>query len=68
MFSKREQRAQAKLQALTNACLLPYTRHVVHRHARMSPDALEAGYWQAYGDFSLVEPAPSMGAIIDAPT
>jgi radical SAM superfamily enzyme YgiQ (UPF0313 family) len=27
------------------------TRHVVFRPARMSPQALEAGYWQAYRDF-----------------
>ena len=27
------------------------TRHVVFRPARLSPEALEAGYWQAYRDF-----------------
>ena len=27
------------------------TRHVVYRPARMSPEALEAGYWRAYRDF-----------------
>jgi len=27
------------------------TRHVVFRPARMSPETLEAGYWQAYRDF-----------------
>lgn len=27
------------------------TRHVVYRPAKMSPEALEAGYWQAYRDF-----------------
>lgn len=27
------------------------TRHVVYRPARLSPQALEAGYWQAYRDF-----------------
>ncbi len=27
------------------------TRHVVYRPAKMSPDALEAGYWRAYHDF-----------------
>ena len=27
------------------------TRHAVFRPARMTPDVLEAGYWQAYRDF-----------------
>jgi hypothetical protein len=27
------------------------TRHVVYRPARLTPEALEAGYWQAYHDF-----------------
>ncbi len=27
------------------------TRHVVYRPAEISPEALEAGYWKAYGDF-----------------
>jgi hypothetical protein len=27
------------------------TRHVVFRPARLSPDALEAGYWRAYRQF-----------------
>jgi radical SAM superfamily enzyme YgiQ (UPF0313 family) len=27
------------------------TRHVVYRPAHLSPEALEAGYWQAYRDF-----------------
>jgi hypothetical protein len=27
------------------------TRHVVYRPARLTPAALEAGYWQAYRDF-----------------
>lgn len=27
------------------------TRHVVFQPARLTPDALEAGYWRAYGEF-----------------
>lgn len=27
------------------------TRHVVYRPAKLNPEALEAGYWQAYQDF-----------------
>jgi radical SAM superfamily enzyme YgiQ (UPF0313 family) len=27
------------------------TRHTVFRPAKMSPEALEAGYWRAYGEF-----------------
>jgi radical SAM superfamily enzyme YgiQ (UPF0313 family) len=27
------------------------TRHVVYQPARLTPEALEAGYWQAYRDF-----------------
>ena len=27
------------------------TRHVVFRPARLTPEALEAGYWRAYRDF-----------------
>ena len=36
------------------------TRHVVFQPARLSPAALEAGYWRAYRDFySLVEHCPA---------
>jgi hypothetical protein len=27
------------------------TRHVVYRPAKLTPDALESGYWRAYRDF-----------------
>src|SRR5262249_17972708 len=45
------------------------TRHAVFRPARMSPEALEAGYWRAYRDFytwgSILRGARAHGRALD---
>jgi radical SAM superfamily enzyme YgiQ (UPF0313 family) len=46
------------------------TRHVVYRPARLSPTALEAGYWHAYESFyrwsSIVRGAATKSTMVDA--
>jgi len=44
-------RMQAQRRITSHNWDLYDTRHVVFQPARMSPEALEAGYWQAYRDF-----------------
>ena len=45
------QRMEAQRRILHDNWDLYDTRHVVYRPARMTPEALEAGYWRAYRDF-----------------
>jgi radical SAM superfamily enzyme YgiQ (UPF0313 family) len=45
------QRMAAQRRITTENWDLYDTRHVVYRPARLTPDALEAGYWRAYRDF-----------------
>ena len=45
------QRMTAEGRVLHNQWDLYDTRHAVFRPARMSPEALEAGYWRAYREF-----------------
>jgi radical SAM superfamily enzyme YgiQ (UPF0313 family) len=45
------QRMEAEGRITTRNWDLYDTRHVVYRPARITPAALEAGYWQAYRDF-----------------
>lgn len=44
-------RMQAENRLTTSNWDLYDTRHVVYKPARISPEALEAGYWRAYRDF-----------------
>jgi radical SAM superfamily enzyme YgiQ (UPF0313 family) len=45
------QRMEAEGRMTTHNWDLYDTRHVVYNPARISPEALEAGYWRAYRDF-----------------
>jgi radical SAM superfamily enzyme YgiQ (UPF0313 family) len=45
------QRMEAQRRILHNNWDLYDTRHVVYRPAKLTPEALEAGYWKAYRDF-----------------
>jgi radical SAM superfamily enzyme YgiQ (UPF0313 family) len=45
------QRMAAAQRITTDDWGLYDTRHVVYRPARLTPEALEAGYWRAYRDF-----------------
>jgi radical SAM superfamily enzyme YgiQ (UPF0313 family) len=44
-------RMEAQRRILHNNWDLYDTRHVVYRPAKLTPEALEAGYWKAYRDF-----------------
>lgn len=44
-------RMEAQSRIVHNDWDLYDTRHVVYRPAKLTPEALEAGYWQAYKDF-----------------
>ncbi len=45
------QRMEAQRRILHDNWDLYDTRHVVYRPAKLTPEALEAGYWKAYRDF-----------------